>query len=59
MYRSNHSDTRLIKQVDQADDRMFSLKEAVIIAVSLTLIQAGIYGANLILGDKGLILSTF
>ncbi len=58
MYRSNHSDTRLIKQVDQADDRMFSLKEAVIIAVSLTLIQAGIYGANLILGDKGLILST-
>jgi len=45
MYRSNHSDTRLIKQVDQA--------------VSLTLIQAGIYGANLILGDKGLILSTF
>jgi len=59
MYRSNHSDTRLIKQVDQADDHMFSLKEAVIIAVSLTLIQAGIYGANLILGDKGLILSTF
>lgn len=59
MYRSNHSDTPLIKQVDQADDRMFSLKEAVIIAVSLTLIQAGIYGANLILGDKGLILSTF
>jgi len=59
MYRSNHSDTRLIKQVDQADDRMFSLKEDVKIAVSLTLIQAGIYGANLILGDKGLILSTF
>ncbi len=59
MYRSNHSDIRLVNQVDQADDRMFSLKEAVIIAVSLTLIQAGIYGANLILGDKGLILSTF
>ncbi|MFX3620662.1 MAG: MgtC/SapB family protein [Acinetobacter radioresistens] len=59
MYRSNHSDIRLVNQVNQADDRMFSLKEAVIIAVRLTLIQAGIYGANLILGDKGLILSTF
>lgn len=34
-------------------------KEAVIIAVSLTLIQAGIYGANLLLGDSGLILGTF
>ncbi len=38
---------------------MFSIKEAVIIAVSLTLIQAGIYGANLLLGGYGLILGTF
>ena len=37
---------------------MFSLKEAVIIAVTLTLIQAGIYGLELLLGDAGLLAGT-
>lgn len=40
------------------DSRMFSLKEAAIIAGSLTLIQAGVYGLNLLLGDAGLIAGT-
>ncbi|WP_422197530.1 MgtC/SapB family protein [Acinetobacter sp.] len=48
-----------INEIQEIDSRMFSIKEAVIIAVSLTLIQAGIYGANLLLGDSGLILGTF
>lgn len=43
----------------QSDDsQMFSLKEAVIIAVSLTLIQAGIYGLELLLGNAGLLAGT-
>jgi len=37
---------------------MFSLKEAVIIAVTLTLIQAAIYGLELLLGDAGLLAGT-
>lgn len=41
-----------------ADTRMFSLKEAGIIAATLTLIQAGVYGLNLWLGDSGLIAGT-
>lgn len=40
------------------DSRMFSLKEAAIIAISLTVIQAGVYGLNVLLGDKGLIAGT-
>lgn len=40
------------------DSRMFSLKEAAIIALTLTLIQAGVYALNLSLGDAGLILGT-
>ena len=42
----------------QADSRMFSLKEAAIIAGTLTVIQAGVYGLNLWLGDAGLIAGT-
>lgn len=38
---------------------MFSIKNVVIIVISLTLIQAGIYGANLVLGNSGLMLGTF
>ena len=37
---------------------MFSLKEAVIIAVTLTLIQAGVYGLEVWLGDAGLLAGT-
>lgn len=48
-----------MNEIQEIDSRMFSIKEAVIIAVSLTFIQAGIYGANLLLGDSGLILGTF
>lgn len=40
------------------DTRMFSLKQAAIIALSLTLIQAAVYGLNLLLGDSGLIIGT-
>ena len=46
------------EQMMQTDTRMFSLKEAAIIALSLTLIQAGVYGLNLWLGDAGLIAGT-
>jgi uncharacterized membrane protein (DUF4010 family) len=42
----------------EEDSRMFSLKEAVIIAVTLTLIQAAIYGLELLLGDAGLLAGT-
>lgn len=41
-----------------SDSRMFSLKEAGIIALSLTLIQAGVYGLHLWLGEAGLIAGT-
>ena len=46
------------KQYHASDSRMFSLKEAGIIALTLTLIQAGVYGLNLWLGDAGLIAGT-
>ena len=42
----------------ELDSRMFSLKEAIIIAGTLTLIQAGVYGLSLSLGDAGLIAGT-
>jgi len=42
----------------EEDSRMFSLKEAVIIAVTLTLIQAAIYGLERLLGDAGLLAGT-
>lgn len=44
--------------LENTDSRMFSLKQAAIIAITLTLIQALVYGLNLALGDKGLILGT-
>ncbi len=37
---------------------MFSLKEAIIIASTLAIIQSGVYGLNLYLGDAGLIAGT-
>ena len=40
------------------DSRMFSIKEAVIIALTLTVIQALVYGLSVLLGDKGLIIGT-
>lgn len=40
------------------DSRMFSLKQALIIAITLAVIQALVYGLNLILGDNGLIIGT-
>ncbi len=40
------------------DSRMFSIKEAAIIAVTLTVIQAAVYGLNLWLGEGGLIAGT-
>lgn len=39
--------------------RMFSIKAALIIALTLTVIQAGVYGLNLLFGDNGLIVGTF
>lgn len=50
--------TQPIETYKSTDSRMFSLKEAAIIAGSLTLIQAGVYGLNLLLGDAGLIAGT-
>lgn len=46
------------EQHQPTDSRMFSLKEAGIIALTLTLIQAVVYGLNLWLGDAGLIAGT-
>lgn len=57
MYRSPKQESSAT--IQETDSRMFSIKEAVIIALSLTVIQAGIYGATLVLGDSGLILGTF
>lgn len=48
-----------VEETQPVDSRMFSLKEAAIIAVSLTLIQAGVYGLERLLGDAGLIAGTF
>ncbi|MGB8809973.1 MAG: DUF4010 domain-containing protein [Acinetobacter calcoaceticus] len=42
----------------ELDSRMFSLKEAIIIASTLAIIQSGVYGLNLYLGDAGLIAGT-
>lgn len=50
--------TQPIEANKSTDSRMFSLKEAAIIAGSLTLIQASVYGLNLLLGDAGLIAGT-
>ncbi len=38
---------------------MFSIKEALIIVVTLTVIQAAVYGLNVVLGDSGLIIGAF
>lgn len=43
---------------EHPDGRMFSLKEAAIIAATLTIIQAAVYGLGLVLGDAGLIIGT-
>ena len=42
----------------ELDSRMFSLKEATLIAGTLAVIQAMVYGLNLFLGDAGLIAGT-
>ncbi|OAL81706.1 Mg2+ transporter-C, MgtC family protein [Acinetobacter sp. SFB] len=47
-----------VEEKEPADSPMFSLKEAAIIAVTLTIIQAGVYGLELLLGDSGLIAGT-
>ena len=47
-------------RLDLSDNaRMFSLKEAIIIASTLTVIQAAVYGLSLLFGDNGLIIGTF
>ncbi len=43
---------------ESSDSKMFSLKEAVIIAAALTLIQAGVYGLEILLGNAGLLAGT-
>lgn len=42
----------------EADSQMFSLKEAAIIVITLTLIQAMVYGFDQALGSSGLIVGT-
>ena len=49
---------KALEKIELIDSRMFSLKEAAIIVATLTIIQAGIYGLNLLLGDAGLIAGT-
>lgn len=41
------------------DSRMFSIKKALIIVITLTVIQVAVYGLNLLFGDRGLIIATF
>lgn len=53
---AHKSDT---EKMPAEDSRIFSLKEALIIVVTLSVIQAGIYGLNLMLGNSGLIIGTF
>ena len=43
---------------ESSDSKMFSLKEAVIISAALTLIQAGVYGLEILLGNAGLLAGT-
>ena len=50
--------TRSEEKVKLTDTPMFSLKEAGIIAVTLTIIQVLVYGLGLWLGDAGLIAGT-
>ena len=45
--------------ITHMDSRMFSIKEALIIVVTLTVIQAAVYGLNVVLGDSGLIIGAF
>ena len=47
-----------VEEIEPEDSPMFSLKEAAIIAGTLTIIQAGVYGLELLLGDSGLIAGT-
>ncbi|NNG82419.1 MgtC/SapB family protein [Acinetobacter sp. ANC 5378] len=47
-----------VEEIEAEDSPMFSLKEAAIIAGTLTVIQAGVYGLELLLGDSGLIAGT-
>lgn len=47
-----------IKTVSEQDNRMFSLKEAALVAVALTLIQVLIYGLGQWIGDKGVMAGT-
>ena len=42
----------------ESDSRMFSLKEAIIIAGTLAIIQVSVYGLSISLGDAGLIAGT-
>ncbi|MDQ9009488.1 DUF4010 domain-containing protein [Acinetobacter gerneri] len=53
MYKSQNNES-----VSADTGRMFSLKEAGIIAITLTLIQAGVYGLSVLLGDAGLLAGT-
>ena len=41
------------------ESRMFSFKNAIVITVALSTIQAAVYGLNLWLGNSGLIIGTF
>lgn len=62
--QKNHSvlqqnEDRPRSQVLSDHARMFSIKEAVIIALTLAVIQAVVYGLNLLFGDNGLLIGTF
>lgn len=46
------------KSITENDTRMFSLKNAFIIAISLSLIQTAIYALSLYLGNAGLLVGT-
>lgn len=54
LMRKNQSE----EKVELTDTAMFSLKEASIIVMTLTIIQALVYGLNVWLGDAGLVAGT-
>ncbi|MFW2177610.1 MULTISPECIES: MgtC/SapB family protein [unclassified Moraxella] len=55
---ADNAQTATTPMVNDKNNRMFSLKEAGLVAVALTLIQVMIYGLGQLLGDTGLMAGT-
>lgn len=58
LHRSKHDQQQTLEEEQTYDSPMFSLKQASLIAVVLTLIQMLVYGLGLLLGHAGLLAGT-